>query len=121
MIASGPFWEDADKPESLADVVDSLAVEGMLRTLLAQLRPLIERAAQWSEDNGLSKWDAAELDRFHREVRLEVITAAARLGYALAVTRPHPGTFEAWLQNAIAEAGLDDYKPFEIGPLRHRG
>lgn len=105
-----PFWE-YDKPESLADVVHAVGTEGYERLFIKPSDEILRYSLNWTIEKGLSREDAIRLDSFHNTARQEAAEMGVRLGWGLAMSLGHLGSFDDWLEAAIIAAGLVGYTP----------
>jgi hypothetical protein len=58
----------------------------------------------------MAGWGGVQIADYFFDLAVEAADLGILLGYALAVT-PAFGSWEDWLNRAIAAAGLSDYKP----------
>lgn len=103
-----PMWKQL-KSESPQDILFNVVMEGVHRLVL---RPVddyqTELIGAVTQKTGYTVADA--VDTFISELANEVTEVAARLAYTLAHTSLSTPSYEAWLNEALARAGLTDYE-----------
>ena len=109
-MRASPIWQ-GEPPESLDDLVRDVGIGGYERLFSERADEILRYSFNWTIEKGLSRQDAIDLDSFHNTARLEAVGMAVRLGWGLAMSLGHLGSFEDWLQAAIIAAGLVDYTP----------